>query len=366
MVDQKITTGCRHDFIDIARGIGIFLVVYAHAGCINGGIINYFHMPLFFFLSGFTFNDHDSPINHIRKRLLRLYLPFVFLNLTIVLFNFPLYAMGLKSIQYGVYDYLHVATSTLAFNCSEFLVAQTWFLFALFCIDVLMKLSVFLLRESGLASNAHYIMLAIGLFFCFVGLFLSSQGVHFIYSNCDILGVVFISMIFFIAGYCLCSKGWHSFLLHANNYVWVVAGVVLLVLTRFAFKYQADFRSNEFSNFILCIPLAFIGIITVLHLSVIVSKTNIFNLRFVLIYLGVNTMPIFLLHPLCFKLIGLLQVFVFDFNKDNLADWGNVYVGWPWGVAYLLVGLIIPVYINSSFRMVKACLIPRARSLNVS
>lgn len=60
----------RLDWIDKAKGIGIILVVYGHVarGIFNAGIpmneksfgiidsvIYSFHMPLFFFLSGFFF-----------------------------------------------------------------------------------------------------------------------------------------------------------------------------------------------------------------------------------------------------------------------------------------------------------------------
>lgn len=44
----------RENWVDIAKGIGIILVVMGHANCpeIPHGIIYSFHMPLFFFLSG--------------------------------------------------------------------------------------------------------------------------------------------------------------------------------------------------------------------------------------------------------------------------------------------------------------------------
>ncbi len=46
----------RLDFIDIAKGIGIILVVTGHLLPVAAGLhvlIYSFHMPLFFFLSGF-------------------------------------------------------------------------------------------------------------------------------------------------------------------------------------------------------------------------------------------------------------------------------------------------------------------------
>ena len=48
----------RNDFIDFLKGIGIILVVIGHVSQnerINDFIYS-FHMPLFFFISGFLFN----------------------------------------------------------------------------------------------------------------------------------------------------------------------------------------------------------------------------------------------------------------------------------------------------------------------
>ena len=42
----------RSNFIDIVKGIGIFLVVLGHQNTILTQEIYSFHMPLFFFLSG--------------------------------------------------------------------------------------------------------------------------------------------------------------------------------------------------------------------------------------------------------------------------------------------------------------------------
>ena len=50
----------RISYIDIAKGIGIFLVIWGHI-ILSGpayNIIYAFHMPLFFFLSGFVFSKN--------------------------------------------------------------------------------------------------------------------------------------------------------------------------------------------------------------------------------------------------------------------------------------------------------------------
>ena len=50
----------RIDFIDVAKGIAIFLVVYGHTydGRNLHLFIYSFHMPLFFFISGLLFKEN--------------------------------------------------------------------------------------------------------------------------------------------------------------------------------------------------------------------------------------------------------------------------------------------------------------------
>lgn len=64
--------------IDIAKGICIYLVVLGH--CHNAGFIRHyiylFHMPFFFFVSGFFFNRKDGFINFLKAKIKRLLIPF--------------------------------------------------------------------------------------------------------------------------------------------------------------------------------------------------------------------------------------------------------------------------------------------------
>ncbi len=72
--------------LDIAKGLGIILVVVGH--CINGktipGVFVYaFHMPLFFFISGVCFNAdrHPAFLPFLQKRVRQLLLPAVLFSL---------------------------------------------------------------------------------------------------------------------------------------------------------------------------------------------------------------------------------------------------------------------------------------------
>lgn len=80
----------RITYIDIAKGIGIFFVIWGHI-ILNGPGYNFiyaFHMPLFFFLSGLVFSDkkYESGKEFIKKRLKTLILPYIIWSIVTYLY----------------------------------------------------------------------------------------------------------------------------------------------------------------------------------------------------------------------------------------------------------------------------------------
>lgn len=74
-------TGERYDYIDIAKGLGILMVVWAHI-MITGWthqFIYAFHMPLFFLLSGMLFQKEKYPslCSFVARRAKRLLVPYL-------------------------------------------------------------------------------------------------------------------------------------------------------------------------------------------------------------------------------------------------------------------------------------------------
>ena len=66
--------------IDIAKGLGMLLVIWGHIRDrgLGNAMIYSFHMPLFFFLSGMTYNRHKytSIVEFIKKRIKTLIVPY--------------------------------------------------------------------------------------------------------------------------------------------------------------------------------------------------------------------------------------------------------------------------------------------------
>ncbi|WP_324661016.1 acyltransferase family protein, partial [Bacillus pacificus] len=81
----------RVEWIDTAKGVGIFLVILGHTGSLGERMTNYiysFHMPLFFFLSGYLFSVHkyNNFSVFLKKKFKSLLIPYIIFSLGTYLF----------------------------------------------------------------------------------------------------------------------------------------------------------------------------------------------------------------------------------------------------------------------------------------
>ena len=113
----------RLDYIDLAKGLGILLVVIGHGILRNFGI-SVFHMPLFFFLAGLTFTPPTTTNGSlgvfVLKKFNRIFIPWVFFSLVSgiaelfigriqpqALFNGPLWFLECLICTLAIYVVLH-------------------------------------------------------------------------------------------------------------------------------------------------------------------------------------------------------------------------------------------------------------------
>lgn len=69
------------DFLDLAKGIGIILVIMGHTVFPVHQVISLMHMPLFFFLSGLTLRVYPDFENFFLKKTDRILIPYVFFSI---------------------------------------------------------------------------------------------------------------------------------------------------------------------------------------------------------------------------------------------------------------------------------------------
>ncbi|RGZ89078.1 hypothetical protein DW966_13695 [Bacteroides stercoris] len=89
--------------IDIAKGLGIFLVVWGHTSA-TPEWISAFHMPLFFFLSGIFFRPNPNWCQFLKSKSRRLLVPYI-IYFICVTFSMEYYTCYVTNHLTGVIDY---------------------------------------------------------------------------------------------------------------------------------------------------------------------------------------------------------------------------------------------------------------------
>lgn len=134
--DLDMTKRERVDYLDIAKGIGILLVIIAHIPNLGENARQYivaFHMPLFFIISGmlirYTGKIEESTTGFVRKRARSLLLPYAFFS--VMYFVIELCRMLIK----GEGEWNQIYRQLFQTVCLQG-VSVLWFFPALFIAEV--------------------------------------------------------------------------------------------------------------------------------------------------------------------------------------------------------------------------------------
>jgi fucose 4-O-acetylase-like acetyltransferase len=145
--------------VDIAKGIGIMLVVAGHACCpdVPHAIIYSFHMPLFFMLSGLFIERQCQTdfTTYLKKNFKALVLPFFYFNLIYIAVYFSMSVVFHKSMLNGsVQDNLIGTLVGMRFGTPYR--HTLWFLLCLFCA----KMIVYPLFRSAKLRGGGYLFIS--------------------------------------------------------------------------------------------------------------------------------------------------------------------------------------------------------------
>ncbi|MBQ7371417.1 MAG: acyltransferase family protein, partial [Blautia sp.] len=126
----------RVTWIDVAKFFGIFCIYVGHFGQEAGltyPFVFFFHVPLFFFLSGCTesMNPETSILGNLRKKVKGIFLPYLFFVCVSLVVHVCIYRPGLAAIRY----YLLLVLKGCVRN--SYIDGSLWFLTCLFVISIL-------------------------------------------------------------------------------------------------------------------------------------------------------------------------------------------------------------------------------------
>lgn len=314
-------------WIDIAKGIGIILVVLGHNVNTGSSLFNYiyfFHMPLFFFLSGYLFKSEKYP--NVRKfvvdKFKKLLIPYLVFGIVSIMFFL------IKNSSSNCIKELVLSMRTrLPFN------EPIWFLTSLFLVELMYFIldtkikngsikGLILLITSSIAyksvnspclpwtldTAAYYIL------FFYIGSLMNRHDI--------------INKVLSVYN----EKRINKKLLICN--ISIITALVLNVISYIKAPMIYSFIIPGFyiGNFIMSVIIAMSGIIMVIIVA------NVFCEERILIYLGKNTLFILCVHnPLR------------DFIIQPILVKNNVWINpdnYSLGIFYTILLIIISIFLS--------------------
>ena len=260
----------RLGYFDIAKGIGIILVVIAHIEYVDLGIRNYivsFHMPLFFVVSGMLsahINEFGRPAKTvILKKLKRIMLPYLVFSvlfpvIDIVYFYITGNGDPFGTLRQNIYD------SLVLYGYSVLWFLPTAFFGDMFFFFVMKAASK--IAEKYASVITFLVTLGISLIICFL---FGHTGDHFI-----------VAMVRFFPASCLVSAGNLLYILvekmRSRKVLAAAAGVFLLVLLVLihGFNGTVDMHFGVYGKPVLYFINALIGSLGVILISAAIDVTG--------------------------------------------------------------------------------------------
>ena len=297
----------RIEYIDLAKGICILLVVLDHIaneGYFSAGdyplneIFEQMRMPLYFMLSGLFFKDYAGGIREflLRKtnRILIPYLFFIFL---------------LRGGSWLVRNYTGFASSGADIDG---IWGPLWFLRCLFFMNVIFAVVYYALRRTHAGRLTQDILLGI----CMIGIGVAGYRIGYLRLN---LGTALTCMPLFWAGFVL-NRRLHMLQRRIPRGWALGSAVMLFALLHFLYVGENYFFSNTYSSPLPQLYLAgFSGSLAILLLSSVIGRLPIISYigRYSIIVLCTHmvwvTLLVAFLHflPEAYRQTGTLESLIF-------------------------------------------------------
>lgn len=314
----------RIDYLDVAKGIGIFLVVWAHAGGVFSKYIYQFHMPLFFLISGYLYHSNSSVKEFTIRKVKSIYIPFAFWNCMGLTFR---YLIGIAN--FSIKSYI-LTILTLSKDGTFF--GATWFLGALFVISVLYRILDEILKSY---SHRHLMLL---FFFVSLGICGYEITLPYMLSRTLILGMFY--------AFAVCYKDSIKKLDLSRGGKIFLAVILAGVFIVFGHYNSANMGGNSYGYFYAFIVEALAASYVTIMISSFIND-HIPILSRLLKWLGKNSLYIVLWQFVMFRIVIAIQMILAGEELSNILNYYPIYSSdgfWP--VVYTAVGLFLSVWIG--------------------
>lgn len=323
----------RVDYIDIAKGIGIVLVVMGHndfelISPFAHKLIYSFHMPMFFFMSGMFFKP-DLPFwLFVQQRFKKVLKPFLFILLFLYFTTISFSKISLLEASRRLIKAMYANGHYLDW-------VQLWFLPHLFAVSLFAYFFIYAVRRTGLFRFRWMILTVLYVIGVFSIKLFSPFEISLFSKDFELYGlpfsldIVLVSGFFFLLAYELNQKRYASLL--ESPLTLFVSGLTLIFLVWY-FPAKIDFNIRQFDSLPINTIEAILGILFMLALSKQFERVD--WLSAVFRYIGQASLVIL-----------IFQVPIQDYwGQKLLAVTNNLYFSY-W--ISFLAGVIGPVLINT-------------------
>lgn len=354
----------RDSTIDVLKGIGIVFMVYRHARGPLSEYIILFHMALFFIASGYLYNgskiqNFRGMLNFVVRKIKSLWMPYFSFTLIYILLNNIFIEVNIytnnKEIfntaseyltlgqKYDVNMIIREIVKAIFFQANTQMGGALWFFGTLFNVIVLFAIFDYVFRKIG--KNSYIMQGILAFIFLIVGYLCGKQQLY-IYGlarTMTVYSLIYCGVI--IKKFELMKK------LENEMFRLVIVGISGITIIVGKNIGTISVVGNKFNDPIFFLVMSISGWILVWSVAKMISKSKIFILN-VLSYISQHAVYIIGLHFLCFKLISLIAVIMYNYPSYRLAEFPILMKGCFWAVSYTTVGIGIPLLFEKSLKLI--------------
>ena len=324
----------RLDYLDIAKCITIFLVMVGH--CVGNTenpfyrcAIYYFHMPLFFIVSGVVTRKHQTT-----KYDLKHYKDFLIKNVFSLLIPYFIWALIYSNFSYS--NIPHIIYGSWQSLKTGSTLTSLWFLPCLFLARIEMEL---VLHSSNLFPkiNRHLYALIWAIIAFVIGFNLPKleNGYPFCFD------ISIVALAYMLVGYAY--KEYLNKLENKSISYQIIMLIVYIGLYIFGITYEDQIYlvlmcGSEYGNIALMLLNSFSGCGIIITISIILSKYVLLDseskIRRAMLWIGKNTIGIYLIH----------KPFLQEIVVSTLTNFGCSLYSFP--VALVAATITFPISIG--------------------
>lgn len=357
LVCNMKTSNLRDPYWDIVKSIGIISIVIGHASWTIGiwkwnieigGFVYLYHLAIFFFCSGYLYNDKTADwLEYVKKKIKALYFPFVqYSVLWLIVRNICIKIGILDGHIFSFGENIIYLTNILTFNSIGEFLAAFWFLPVMFfsmCIYAFVTILCNKLPEVYSPFARIIACLIIGA----IGVFTTESNYGLLYN---------MQIAYLMIPIIECGQLARRFPPIRLNWMVVVLCLVSAFLLGCVIYFHIGYielSKYQIINHWLFYPVTFTGIAFCLTLAKIISWLGLSS---VFSYIGKHSFEIMALHFLGIKIVDLVICTIFKRPEDMAMfphTFNNIWL------LYYIVGVSFPLLCVKAYTYIKSNLMKR-------